>query len=384
MFARTTSTALPALFSLLLLTLFTLSATAAPVPAPPSVAATGHLLIDFDSGHVLAENNAEQHLEPASLTKIMTAYVVMKEIQAGQITLQDQVLVSKKAWRTPGSRMFIEVGKKIAIEELLKGMIIQSGNDASVALAEHVAGSEETFANLMNDHAKRLGMVNTHFVNSTGLPHAEHYTTPRDIARVTRATIREFPDIYQWYATKEYTFNNIRQHNRNKLLWRDDAVDGVKTGHTEAAGYCLVASAQKDGMRLIAVVMGTRSEEARASESLSLLNYGFRFFETHRLYGAGEKLTSTRVWKGSQEQLRLGLARDLYITIPRGQYPNLNAGMRIEPQIMAPVASGQPLGAVTVSLDGQSIVETELVALDSIVEGGVVQIAKDTVLLWLE
>jgi D-alanyl-D-alanine carboxypeptidase (penicillin-binding protein 5/6) len=384
MFARTTSTALPALFSLLLLTLFTLSATAAPVPAPPSVAATGHLLIDFDSGHVLAENNAEQHLEPASLTKIMTAYVVMKEIQAGQITLQDQVLVSKKAWRTPGSRMFIEVGKKIALEELLKGMIIQSGNDASVALAEHVAGSEETFANLMNDHAKRLGMVNTHFVNSTGLPHAEHYTTPRDIARVTRATIREFPDIYQWYATKEYTFNNIRQHNRNKLLWRDDAVDGVKTGHTEAAGYCLVASAQKDGMRLIAVVMGTRSEEARASESLSLLNYGFRFFETHRLYGAGEKLTSTRVWKGSQEQLRLGLARDLYITIPRGQYPNLNAGMRIEPQIMAPVASGQPLGAVTVSLDGQSIVETELVALDSIVEGGVVQIAKDTVLLWLE
>jgi D-alanyl-D-alanine carboxypeptidase (penicillin-binding protein 5/6) len=384
MFARITRANLFALFGLLWTALIVLPAGAAPVPAPPSVAATGHLLIDFDSGHVLAENNADQRLEPASLTKIMTAYVVMKEIQAGQVKLQDQVLVSKKAWRTPGSRMFIEVGKKIAIEELLKGMIIQSGNDASVALAEHVAGSEETFANLMNDHAKRLGMVNTHFVNSTGLPHAEHYTTPRDIARVTRATIREFPDIYQWYATKEYTFNNIRQHNRNKLLWRDDAVDGVKTGHTEAAGYCLVASAQKDGMRLIAVVMGTRSEEARASESLSLLNYGFRFFETHRLYGAGEKLTSTRVWKGSQEQLRLGLARDLYITIPRGQYPNLNAGMRIEPQIMAPVASGQPLGAVTVSLDGQSIVETELVALDSIVEGGVVQIAKDTVLLWLE
>ncbi|WP_260292119.1 D-alanyl-D-alanine carboxypeptidase family protein [Sedimenticola hydrogenitrophicus] len=384
MFARTTSTALPALFSLLLLTLFTLSATAAPVPAPPSVAATGHLLIDFDSGHVLAENNAEQRLEPASLTKIMTAYVVMKEIQAGQVTLQDQVLVSKKAWRTPGSRMFIEVGEKIALEVLLKGMIIQSGNDASVALAEHVAGSEETFANLMNDHAKRLGMANTHFVNSTGLPHAEHYTTPRDIARVTRATIREFPDIYQWYATKEFTFNSIRQHNRNKLLWRDDAVDGVKTGHTEAAGYCLVASAKKDGMRLIAVVMGTRSEEARASESLSLLNYGFRFFETHRLYGAGEKLTDTRVWKGSQERLRLGLARDLYITIPRGQYPNLNAGMRIDPQIMAPVTSGQPLGTVSVSLDGESIVETELVALDSIVEGGLVQIAKDTVLLWLE
>jgi D-alanyl-D-alanine carboxypeptidase (penicillin-binding protein 5/6) len=384
MFARITRANLFALFGLLWTALIVLPAGAAPVPAPPSVAATGHLLIDFDSGHVLAENNADQRLEPASLTKIMTAYVVMKEIQAGQVKLQDQVLVSKKAWRTPGSRMFIEVGKKIALEELLKGMIIQSGNDASVALAEHVAGSEETFANLMNDHAKRLGMVNTHFVNSTGLPHAEHYTTPRDIARVTRATIREFPEIYQWYATKEFTFNNIKQHNRNKLLWRDDAVDGVKTGHTEAAGYCLVASAKKDGMRLIAVVMGTRSEDSRASESQSLLNYGFRFFETHRLYSAGEKLTSTRVWKGSQERLRLGLARDLYITIPRGQYPNLNAGMRIEPQIMAPVASGQPLGAVTVSLDGQSIVETELVALDSIVEGGVVQIAKDTVLLWLE
>lgn len=384
MLVRTTRTDLRALIGLFLLSLFTLAASAAPVPAPPSVAATGHLLIDFDSGHVLAENNAEQRLEPASLTKIMTAYVVLKEIQAGQVTLQDPVLVSKKAWRTPGSRMFIEVGKKISLEELLKGMIIQSGNDASVALAEHIAGSEETFANLMNDHARRLGMVNTHFVNSTGLPHEEHYTTPRDIARVTRATIREFPEFYQWYATKEFTFNNIKQHNRNKLLWRDDAVDGVKTGHTEAAGYCLVASAQKDGMRLISVVMGTSSEDARASESQSLLNYGFRFFETHRLYGAGEQLTNTRVWKGSQEQLRLGLSRDLFITIPRGQYKNLNAGMRIEPRIMAPVAPGQSLGKVDIALDGETLIEAELVALDTIAEGGLLQIAKDTVLLWLE
>ncbi len=384
MFVRTTRTNLLSLLAFILLTLSLLPAIAAPVPAPPSVAATGHLLIDFDSGYVLAENNAEQRLEPASLTKIMTAYVVMKEIEAGQVTLQDQVLVSKKAWRTPGSRMFIEVGKKVSLEDLLKGMIIQSGNDASVALAEHIAGSEETFANLMNDHARRLGMVNTHFVNSTGLPADEHYTTPRDIAQVARATIREFPELYTWYATKEFTFNNIKQHNRNKLLWRDDAVDGVKTGHTEAAGYCLVASAKKDGMRLISVVMGTKSEDARARESQSLLNYGFRFYETHRLYGAGEKLTSTRVWKGSQEQLRLGLTRDLYITIPRGQYQNLNAGMQIEPQIIAPVSPGQPLGKLNISLDGESVVEESLVALDPIDEGGLVQTIKDTVLLWLE
>ncbi len=384
MFVRTISTDLPKLLGLIGIFLFSLTVAAAPVPAPPSVAGSGHLLIDFDSGQVLAENNAEQRLEPASLTKIMTAYVVMKEIQAGQVTLQDQVLVSKKAWRTPGSRMFIEVGKKIPLEDLLKGMIIQSGNDASVALAEHIAGSEETFANLMNDHARRLGMENTHFVNSTGLPDEQHYTTPRDIARVTRATIREFPDFYPWYAIKEYTFNDIKQHNRNKLLWRDDAVDGVKTGHTEAAGYCLVASAKKDGMRLISVVMGTHSEDARAKESQSLLNYGFRFYETHRLYGAGESLATTRVWKGSQEQLRLGLTQDLYITIPRGQYKNLNAGMRIEPKILAPVAPGQTLGQVTIALSGETLAEADLVALDPIDEGGLMQIAKDTVLLWLE
>lgn len=384
MFVRTTRINLLSLLAFIFLTLALLPVAAAPVPAPPSVAATGHLLIDFDSGYVLAENNAEQRLEPASLTKIMTAYVVMKEIEAGQVTLQDQVLVSKKAWRTPGSRMFIEVGKKVSLEDLLKGMIIQSGNDASVALAEHIAGSEETFANLMNDHARRLGMVNTHFVNSTGLPADEHYTTPRDIAQVARATIREFPELYKWYATKEFTFNNIKQHNRNKLLWRDDAVDGVKTGHTEAAGYCLVASAQKDGMRLISVVMGTKSEDARARESQSLLNYGFRFYETHRLYGAGEKLTTTRVWKGSQEQLRLGLTRDLYITIPRGQYQNLNAGMQLEPQIIAPVSPGQPLGKLNISLAGETVVEEDLVALDPIEEGGLMQTVKDTVLLWLE
>ncbi|MCW8944919.1 MAG: D-alanyl-D-alanine carboxypeptidase [Sedimenticola sp.] len=361
-----------------------MASSAAPVPAPPTVAGTGHLLIDFDSDRILSSENADQSLEPASLTKIMTAYVVLREIHEGHVTLQDQILVSKKAWRTPGSRMFIEVGKKVSLETLLKGMIIQSGNDASVALAEHVAGSEETFANLMNEHAQRLGMFNTHFANSTGLPAEGHLTTALDIALVTKATIKEFPDFYAWYSTKEFTFNDIKQKNRNRLLWRDDAVDGVKTGHTEAAGYCLVASAKKDGMRLISVVMGTQSEDARAKESQALLNYGFRFFETHRLYGAGDKLTTTRVWKGSKEQLSLGLNQDLFITIPRRQYKNLQASMSIDPKIMAPVNKGTTLGKVTVALEGETILETDLVALEAISEGGILQNIKDTVLLLLE
>ena len=355
-----------------------------PIPAPPQVAASSHLLIDFNSGHILDENNADQHLEPASLTKIMTASAVMRELAEGNIKLNDQVLVSEKAWRTPGSRMFIEVDKRVSVEELLEGMIIQSGNDASVALAEHVAGSEETFANLMNEHAQRLGMTNTHFVNSTGLPAEEHYTTARDVAIVSAATIREFPEYYQWYAVKEFTFNGINQHNRNKLLWRDDAVDGVKTGHTEAAGYCLVASAQKQGMRLISVVMGTSSENARARESLALLNYGFRFFETHRLYGIGEVLNRARVWKGAQESVALGLDETLYITIPRRQYKNLQAGMSIDPHLMAPVSKGQELGRVRITLNEELVKEVPLIALEAVNEGGLWQSAKDSVLLWFE
>lgn len=357
---------------------------AIPIPAPPKVAASGHLLIDFDSNHILAELNADQRLEPASLTKIMTAYTVMRELRAGNIALTDEVLISKKAWRTPGSRMFIEVGKKISVDLLLKGMIIQSGNDASVALAEHVAGSEETFANLMNEHALRLGAVQTHFTNSTGLPGEEHYTTPRDIARIAAATIREFPEFYKLYSVKSFTFNKITQQNRNKLLWRDEAVDGMKTGHTDAAGYCLVASAKKENMRLISVVMGTSSENARAKESQSLLNYGFRFFETHRLYGAGEALSRTRVWKGSKERLRLGLKDDLYVTIPRRTYDNLKANMNIDQQIMAPIKRGQVLGKVNIALEGNTLEEIPLVALESIGEGGIWQTVKDSALLLLE
>ena len=368
---------------LALLTAYT-AAAAAPIPAPPSVAASGHLLIDFDSGQVLSEHNADQKLEPASLTKIMTAYVVLREIKAGNIKLDDHVLISKKAWLTPGSRMFIEVDKEVSVEQLLKGMIIQSGNDASVALAEHIAGSEETFANLMNTHAKRLGMLNSHFVNSTGLPDENHFTTPRDIIKVSEATIREFPEYYAWYAEPEYTFNSIKQHNRNRLLWRDKSVDGVKTGHTEAAGFCLVASAKRESMRLTSVVMGTDSEEARAKESLSLLNYGFRFFETHRLYDAGTTLNQTRVWKGAKESLAAGVEKSLYVTIPLNQYKNLTATMQIDPKQIAPISQGQSVGSINVSLADETVLTVPLVALEQIDEGGIWPTVRDTVLLWFE
>lgn len=368
---------------LILLLPFAVSA-AVSVPAPPTVAATGYLLIDMDSDTVLAQKDAEQRLEPASLTKIMTAYVVFRELHDGSVKLSDEVLVSEKAWKTPGSRMFIEVNKRVSVEELLKGMVIQSGNDASVALAEHVAGSEEAFANLMNEHARRLGMVNTHFVNATGLPDPEHYTTPHDIVLVTEATIREFPELYKMYAVKEYTFNEIRQHNRNNLLWHDESVDGVKTGHTEAAGYCLVASAKRDGMRLVSVVMGTESEKARIRESKSLLNYGFRFYETHRLYGASDRLTRSRVWMGEQEQVALGLARDLYVTIPRHQYERLNARTVIQPQIEAPLTKGQKVGEVIVELDGEVLTRRALVALEDVPEGGIWRTMVDSVLMMLE
>ena len=357
---------------------------AAPAPAPPSIAATGYLLIDVDSNSILAARDSEQRLEPASLTKIMTTYVAFRELRNGSIKESDEVLVSEKAWKTPGSRMFIEVNKRVSVSDLLKGMIIQSGNDASVALAEHVAGSEEAFANLMNDHARRLGMLDTHFVNSTGLPDPEHYTTPRDIAMVTDATIREFPELYKLYAVKEFTFNDIRQHNRNNLLWRDKTVDGVKTGHTEAAGYCLVASAKREGMRLISVVMGTKSEKARITESQSLLNYGFRFYETHRLYGGGDRLTRTRVWMGEEEELSLGLAKDLYVTIPRRQYDRLNARTEIQPNLEAPISKGQKVGEVVVELDGELVTRQPLVALEEVPEGGIWRTVVDTVLMWLE
>lgn len=354
------------------------------IPSPPKLAATSYLLEDANSAKMLAEKNPDERLAPASLTKIMTVYVVFRELAAGNLQLTDQVIVSKNAWKTPGSRMFIEVNKQVGLEDLLKGVIIASGNDASVALAEHVAGDEATFAQMMNQQAERLGMKDTHYGNSTGLPAEEHYTTARDLAILTRALIKDFPEYYGWHSIQEFTYNKIKQHNRNKLLWRNKAVDGVKTGHTEEAGYCLVASAKRDDMRLISVVMGTRSESARAGETQALLNYGFRFFETHRLYGASDTLTEARVWKGDTTELPLGLQEDLYVTIPRRQFKNLDATLDIDQPIIAPVEQAQPLGKLTITLSDEEIVQKPLTALQSVPEGNLFRRLYDRALLLLE
>lgn len=378
---------MPSLFLLLLVSLFSCYAQAADnilIPPAPRIAARSYILQDFHSGRVLAEKDADLRLAPASLTKIMTAYVVFRELNNGHLSLDEKVTISKKAWQTPGSRMFVEVNKQVAIEDLLKGMIIQSGNDASVALAEHVAGDENTFAQLMNQHAKRLGMNNTHFTNSMGLPGPDHYTTARDMATLTRALIREFPNYYGWYSLREFTFNDITQQNRNKLLWRDKSVDGVKTGHTEEAGYCLVTSAQRSGMRLVSVVMGTSSVNARTNESQSLLNYGFRFFETHRLYKAHEPLSEAKVWKGDNDKVDLGLAEDLYVTIPRRHYNDLKAVINIDSRIMAPVAEGETFGNVTVKLAGETVANKPLIALNSIDKGSFVQRLYDEAMLMIQ
>ena len=352
------------------LALLSAGASAAILPDAPSVGARAFLLRDFDSGRVLAEANADERMEPASLTKMMTAYVVFEELKQGNIGMQDRVRVSEKAWRMGGSKMFIEVDTEVSIEDLLKGLIIQSGNDASVALAEYIAGDEGAFADLMNQYALRLGMSGSHFINASGLPHSEHYTTSRDMATLAAAMIRDFPELYKMHAEKEFTYNGIVQHNRNRLLWRDDSVDGLKTGHTESAGYCLVASAQRDGMRLISVIMGSDSERARTRESIALLSYGFRFFETHRLYGAMEPLTEIRIWKGEIEKLGIGLADDLYVTVPRGQYEKLNAKMEIDSKVIAPVTKGETRGKLEVTLGGEQIAQRPLVTLAPVAEGG--------------
>ena len=318
-----------------------------PIPEPPTVVSLAHLLVDHNTGKVLAEHQADERLDPASLTKIMTAYVVFRELAAGKVALTDEVTISEKAWRTGGSKTFVELGKQIPLEVLLHGMIIQSGNDASVALAEHVAGSEETFVSLMNTHAQRLGMTHSHFTNATGLPDPELYTTARDMTLVTAATIREFPEFYAWYSEKEYVYHGIKQNNRNRLLWQDAAVDGVKTGHTEAAGYCLVASAKRDSMRLTSVVMGAKSEKARAQASLALLNYGFRFYESPKLYPGGQPIEKLRVWMGVSEELPVGPAAVIHATIPRGRYDKLAARIEKNPDIIAPVAKGDKVGSRT-------------------------------------
>ncbi|MCG8434656.1 MAG: D-alanyl-D-alanine carboxypeptidase [Gammaproteobacteria bacterium] len=372
------------IFTILLFACTGTATAAAPVPAPPTVSGSSYLLMDQASGRILVEQNADEQVEPASITKIMTSYVAFHALRNGSINIDDEVLVSEKAWRMEGSRMFIEVGKRVSVRDLLKGVIIQSGNDASVALAEYIAGSEDSFADLMNQYAALLGMANSHFVNSTGLPHAEHYITARDIALLTRAMIREFPEEYRWFAEKQFTYNGIQQDNRNTLLFRDPNIDGVKTGHTEAAGFCLVASGTRNDMRLISVVMGTRSERVRADASQSLMNYGFRFFETHRLYVAGDELINVRVWKGAQENIALGPREDLFITIPRGQYGNLDAFMDLTPRLVAPLMSNTQVGVARVTLGDELVAEQALYPLEDVAEGSFFQRLKDRFLLMFQ
>jgi len=371
-----------------LLFLFCCSAmlTAAPLPAPkpPALSARSYILVDYQSGVVLGEQKSDERMEPASITKLMTAYALFHELRTGKIKLGDMITISETAWRTQGSRMFVEVGKQVSVENLIQGMIVQSGNDATVALAEQVGGSEATFAELMNRYAQQLGMKNTHFVNSTGMPDPEHYTTARDIAILGSAIIREYPEYYKWYSQREFVFNNITQHNRNMLLWRDASVDGMKTGHTESAGFCLVTSSQRDGRRLVSVVLGTKSEKARADESLALINYGFRFYETHKLYGAGQPVTQTRIWKGASENLPLGLARDLYITLPRGQYQQLKASMKLPAKLEAPAVKGKSYGTLHIDLGDKVLMEKPLVALQDVAQGGLWQRLVDSVKMRME
>lgn len=355
-----------------------------PIPEPPAIGGTAHFLVDHNTGYVIAERGADDRHEPASLTKIMTAYVVFRELAAGKIALTDEVLISEKAWRTGGSKTFIEIGKRIPLEVLLHGMIIQSGNDASVALAEHVAGSEETFTNLMNDHAQRLGMSNSHFTNATGLPDPDHYSTARDMTLVTAATIREFPEYYAWYAEKEYVYHGIKQNNRNRLLWQDPSVDGVKTGHTEAAGFCLVASAKRETMRLTSVVLGSKSEKSRAEASLALLNYGFRFFESPQLYPGGKPIENLRVWMGEVKELPVGSSEDIHATIPRGRYGQLSARIEKKGDIIAPVAKGDQVGDIVLALEANEIGRLPLIALQDVAKGGWWEWLRDMILRWFQ
>jgi len=367
----------------LLLSTFIVNA-AVPVPAPPKLSSKSFLLIDVNSDAVLAQKKIDHSIEPASITKMMTAYVVYKELEAGRLSMDEQVTVSEKAWRMKGSKMFIEVGKKVSVKDLLRGLIIQSGNDASVALAEHIAGSEAVFADYMNQYAKALNMNGTNYVNSTGWPHRKHKTTARDISILAKALILEFPEHYKLYSEKSMTYHGIKQANRNRLLWRDKTVDGIKTGHTDSAGYCLVASAKRGEMRLISVVLGTRSNKARIDQSQKLLNYGFRFYESHALYAAGKGLKNVRIWEGEEENLTLGLMQDLNVTIPRGQYKKLEASMDIDQTIIAPVKKGQKMGQVHVKLNDDEIISMPLVALSSVAKGGLLQRAKDKFILMFE
>ncbi|WP_043318676.1 D-alanyl-D-alanine carboxypeptidase family protein [Microbulbifer sp. HZ11] len=340
------------------------------IPAPPQLAATAYILVDAHTGQVLVEHDADKQIPPASLTKMMTSYIVSEELEKGTIKEQDSVNISEKAWRKGGSKMFVKVGDKVPVIDLLRGVIVQSGNDASIALAEYVSGSEEVFAEVMNQQAQLLGMDDTHFVNATGWPAEGHLTTARDLSKLARALIQDHPSHYALYSEKYFRFNGINQPNRNRLLWRDPAVDGIKTGHTEEAGYCLVASAVKRGMRLISVVVGTDSDEKRAAETQKLLAYGFRYFQTHKVYGSNDVLQTERVWGGKADTVGVAVSRDVFVTIPRGGEESIKADLIIDGELKAPLAKGQQVGKVVVNLDGETVADVAAVVAEDVEEAG--------------
>ncbi len=363
------------------LSLLSIPVLSAIVPDAPTINAKSYLLIDIASGQVLAENAADEPLPPASLTKMMTDYVLSHELDEGNVKETDLADISENAWakKFPGSSlMWIEVGTKVALSDLHRGIIISSGNDASVAVAEHLAGSESAFADVMNEHADSLDMVGSHFVNSHGLPHPEHYTTARDLAILAKAIITKHPEHYKIYSEREYTYNNITQPNRNKLLWRDNTVDGLKTGHTREAGYCLVSSAKRNDMRLVSVVLGADSVEARLRESQKLLAYGFRYFETRKVLSANEPVADVKVWEGEKESLSLGVGEEIHLTIPKRRHDDLQIITDVEPELLAPIEAGKRYGTLRVTLDGETLVSTPLLAMHEIQQSGFVSRLWDT------
>ncbi|MFC3531308.1 D-alanyl-D-alanine carboxypeptidase family protein [Vogesella facilis] len=353
------------------------------VPPVPEIAGKAYFVTDFYSGQVLAARDPDSRIEPASLTKLMTAYLTFKALKEKRLTLDQMLTVSQHGWKQEGSRMFLDPKVPAKVDDLIKGMIVQSGNDACVTLAEAIAGSEEVFAQMMTAEAKRLGMSATSFRNATGLPDPQHYTTARDLATLSTSIIRDFPQYYPIYSIKSFAYNNITQPNRNLLLYRDPNVDGMKTGHTDSAGYNLIASSKRDGRRVLSVVVGTASEEARAVESSKLLNYALQFFETPKLYAAGKAVKEIAVYKGASKQLPVGFARDVYATVPRGQSGHLKAELSTVQPLIAPVKPGQQVGKLTVSLDGKVLSEKPVVALQGVEEGGFISRLWDSIKLWL-
>lgn len=369
-YSNVVRTLLAPLLAFVLLTLGSTGARAEPVPPPPQVPVRAYVLMDHQSGNLLANAKGDERMEPASITKLMTGYVIYKALKSGKIHLDDKVTITERAWKTPGSKMFVKVGTQVPVEDLLMGMVVQSGNDATVALAEHVAGSEETFAKLMNQEAERLGLKNSHFTNAPGLPDANHYMSARDIAALARALILDFPEHYARYSVRSFKYNNIEQQNRNRLLLTDSSVDGVKTGHTDTAGYCLVSSAKRNDTRLIGVVLGADKEKDRFVASQALLNYGFSFFESRKLHDANAPILTTRIWKGKENELPLGVTYPLYVTVPKGQAPQVSTTTTVQPKIVAPAQKDQAFGEIVVKLGEQEVSRTPLVALKEVPESG--------------